>query len=421
MAGLTELEIKHLPLPAKSTFVKDGGRVPGLFLLVQPTGRKSWSLFYRAAGKQKKLTIGPWPDVTPAKARDLASQARASLSSGRDPHLEKVQARRRSEEDGRLKFEIVLETFMKRHVDANALRSAAEIRRMFEREVTPRWKGRMVTEITKRDIIELVDGVADRGAKVQANRVLANVRRFFNWCVERDLLVSPPTFKVKGAVSEKTIARDRALTGLEIRAVWNACGELGYPFASAFRLLLLTGQRREEVLQAKWSEIDLEGALWTLPRSRTKNNKAHSVPLSASAVEIIKALPRFKDRDDKDCDLLFPSTSIKAREAGRAISGVSKAKAAVDAAMAPKIAPWRLHDLRRTVVTELQAMGFSRDVRDAVTNHISGGGVDAIYARHGFTDEKRRALDAWADRLAGLVRGTPTDGNVVLIVARVAA
>lgn len=425
---LTELEIKSLPKPEKAKFYPDGGPVKGLFLLVQPSGRKSWAVFYRVAGKQRKVTLGAWPDVGIAKARQLAAKTREKVASGADPQAEKVAARKASELNERLLFETVLAEFLKRHVQANKLRSASEVERVFEKNVTPFWgkksKGgeKLVTDIKKLDVIAIIDRVADRGRLVQANRVLAQVRRFYNWCVERGYIEVPPTLGVKGAVRESTLARDRVLSEAEVRAAWKAAEAEGYPFGVAIKLLLLTGQRRQEVLDAKWSEIDLDKALWSLPASRTKNGTAHTVPLSQAVLEILASVPRFDGSE-----LVFPANTVAGRRAGNSISGISKVKSRLDQAVAeliakeakdagvepPSLEPWRIHDLRRTCATGLQRLGFGREIRDAVTNHKSGGGIDAIYSRYAFTEEKARALAAWAAEVARIVENRSADSNIV--------
>lgn len=208
-------------------------------------------------------------------------------------------------------------------------------------------------------------------------------------------------------------ARDRVLSDDEIRTVWRALESIGWPFGEIGKLLLLTGARRDEIATGTWSEIDLERELWTIPGSRTKNREAHGIPLSDAAVDILKGLPHI----DSKPGYVFTTN-------GRTpVSGFSKAKDAIDAAIregGDEAYPhWTIHDLRRTVATNLQKLGVRLEVTEAILNHVSGSraGIVGVYQRHAWTDEKRAALAAWARRLDAIVTGE-TASNVVSIGGR---
>jgi integrase len=189
-------------------------------------------------------------------------------------------------------------------------------------------------------------------------------------------------------------ARDRVLTDEELRQVWQVAGTMGGPFGAMVRLLILTGQRRGEIARLMWSEIDLEKQLICLPRERVKNNRAHDVPLDAQAASLIQAMPRINDR------------FVFALNSEGPINGFSKNKAQLDALLPAEMPPWTLHDIRRTVASGMARLGVSLVVIEKILNHVSGSlaGVVGIYQRHEFADEKRAALQQWADHVDRLVR-----------------
>jgi integrase len=186
------------------------------------------------------------------------------------------------------------------------------------------------------------------------------------------------------------------LTDDELKALWKAAGELGWPFGDIVRLLILTGQRRDEVGEMGWPELALEQRLWTLPRGRVKNDNGHEVPLSAPAIEVIEKLPRVKG-----CPFVFSTTGETP------VSGWGKGKDRLDEAAG--FDDWRLHDLRRTVASGMARLGIALPVIEKVLNHSSGSfrGIVGVYQRHSFADEKRAALEAWGRFVEQLVSGTP--------------
>jgi len=230
-------------------------------------------------------------------------------------------------------------------------------------------------------------------APIAANRVLAYLKTFFTWAVDQELIEASPAASVKRP--SKEVKRDRVLTDSEIRAIWQACGALGV-FGRAFRFMLVTGQRRSEVGEMTWSELDRTQRLWTLSRERTKADRAHEVQLSDLAMAIIE-----------ECQLLGDFIFSTGR--ARPISGWSKAKAALDAKSG--VTNWHVHDLRRTAATNMARLGVDRVVIAKVLNHAEPE-ITAVYDRHRYDHEKRRALDLWGERLASIIDGTD-EGNVV--------
>jgi integrase len=261
------------------------GLLPGLYLVIQPSGSRSWAVRYRHHGHPCKLTLGRYPAIDLASARKLASTVLRAVAEGRDPTQEKKTRPARADS-----IETVTEQFIERHCKrSNRPRTAAETARLLQQHVLPRFRGRKVNEITRRDILDVLDRVVDNGAPISANRTLAAVRKLFNWCVSRDIIAISPCAGVKPPTEERS--RDRVLSDDELVVVWRAADKIDGPFGTMVQLLVLTGQRRDEVAGMRWHELDLDAGLWNLPRGRVKNDQGHEVPLSAAARVILKSIP----------------------------------------------------------------------------------------------------------------------------------
>jgi integrase len=409
------------------------GLLVGLYLVVQPSGAKSFAVRYRHAGQPRKLTLGPYPAINLEAARDLGAKALRAAAEGRDPATEKQaakgDAKRLAAEETRGKrdlYENVAREFIQRHAIKNnkesTWRETARIlglRPSIDEpktlvsvggDVMPIWKGRKIQEITKRDVIALLDSVNDRGAPIMANRVLSAVRKLFNWCVARDILQASPCTLVTRPAPERS--RDRILTDAELRYVWNAADGDGWPFGPLVKLLVLTGQRLSEVGGMRWNELNLEKKLWTLPAERVKNSERHEVPLSQTAIDVITALPHIKTSEG----------FVFATRRDAAVSGFSRAKDRLDVAIATAAAidHWTFHDLRRTVASGMARLGIQLPVIEKVLNHTSGTfrGVVGVYQRHSFSDEKRAALDAWASFVRTIITND-TPKNIVVLKGKV--
>jgi integrase len=386
------------------------GLIRGLFFVLQPTGKASWAVRYRSAGQTRKLTLGTYPAINLKAARELASHALVKVAGGDDPAAEK-QAAKKSERApvGRDLVEKVVETFIERYAKANT-RSWAETERMLKKEIVGAWKGRHLSEISRADVHELLDGIVDRGAPIAANRILAAFRRMCAWAVERDIVKASPCDGVKSPSVARS--RDRVLTDEELRAVWQAAESIGWPFGPLVKLLILSGQRRDEVAEMRWSEVDFDAKTWTLPRTRAKNDVEHAVPLSDAAIEILKTLPRVASK----------SGYVFTTNGTAPVSGFARAKERLDAALAgvsPGMAPWVIHDLRRTLASGCARLGINLPVIEKVLNHVSGSfrGIVGVYQRHSFADEKRVALETWGRFVEQIVTGAAA-GNVVSLRER---
>ena len=274
----------------------------------------------------------------------------------------------------------------------STLRTGRVVKRIVENHACPHWADRPISEIRRADVIELIRSLR-KDAPIGANRLLAYLKTFFSWAVDQDLIDASPAASVKKPSKENQ--RDRVRSAAEIRAIWLACGGAG-PFGRAIRLMLATGQRRAEVSGLRWSEIEFQTGIWSLPRERTKADRAHVVPLTDLALSIIEESPRLGE---------FVFATGRSSSLGKRwipISGWGKAKKRIDKAaaeIAPGMAEWHLHDLRRTCATYLAELGTDRIVISKILNHAEGGAT-GLYDRHRYDQEKKQALDAWAERLA---------------------
>lgn len=399
-AAKPEKTRREIPDPALS----------GLYLVVQPSGAKSWALRYRYAGKPKKLTLGKWPIMGLADARAAASDAIEAVEHGNDPGAVKKKAKAERIEaqlSERDKVKTLLAQYAKRHL--SKLKSGNEVKRRLELEFLPGFGDHDIHEITKRDIRELLEKIADSGRITTANRMRLYLSGFFNWCLERDAITVSPVQGVKAVAKEKS--RDRVLSDDEIRLFWLACERAGYPWKQAGQTLLLTGQRLNEVLGM--TDDELQGDTWYLSADRTKNGRPHDVPLSQTVHDILSGVERI----ESPARLVFTTTGetpvsghFKARNR---LARIMAEIATEERGEAVEIPHWTFHDLRRTAATGMARLGISVRVTEAVLNHVSGtaAGIVSVYQRHDYADEKRAALQAWARHVLALVEGKPD--NVV--------
>jgi integrase len=365
--------------------------------------------------------IGDYPAMSLAKAREIAREWREDLRQGVDPKVKRAERLRQEQRRRADTFAALFATFAEEHL--TTLRSGGDVKSAIERRVIPEWGDRPVSEIRRADVNELIRKLR-KVIPIGANRVLAYLKKFFNWMIDQDLIENSPAAAVKRPTKETK--RDRVLSDAEICAIWQVCSNLG-TFGRAFKMMLATGQRRSEVGEMRWREINRESRLWTIPRERTKADRSQEVPLSDMALSILDECPKLEE---------FVFTTGRRSFAkvddgvAVAISGWSKAKRQLDALAYTKakgiaadhgeapetIADWRLHDLRRTAATHMARLGVDRVVIAKVLNHAETE-VTAICDRHRYDREKRRALDLWGERLTAIVKGDGAGGKAVQFVA----
>lgn len=375
---------------------------PGLCLRVTDKGIKSWSVYYRLGKKHLRITIGPWPTVGVAEAREEARDVKAQAKAGIDPkkarEAGKFDADAEAEAAASKNFGPVAERYIKR--ECSKLKRGSEIESIIRRELLPAWKDSPMDELRRGDLTELTDALIDDERPMAAHKLHEVTKRVFNWAVDRGDLEASPFAAMKAPVTKT--ARGRVLTHDEIRALWPTWEAMGYPFGPMYQLLLLTGQRLTEVAGMRWREIDLEKGAWTIPAERSKSKREHIVPLADSAIAILGTLPRFLAGDHA-----FTTT-----EGQRPVSGFSKAKDRADTMS--KITGWRAHDLRRTVRTGLARLGVPEIVGERVLNHLPRG-LSRIYNVHEYLDEKRGALAKWSVELESIK--SPPPENVIPLIA----
>ncbi|MFO1037300.1 MAG: integrase arm-type DNA-binding domain-containing protein [Geminicoccaceae bacterium] len=380
--------------------------VPGLYLVIQPSGARSFAVRTRINGKPAKLTLGPVSVLELAKARELARSKLEAVLSGTDPReaerLAQEAAEKAAEASKKAEtttVKAVVTDWLKRDQAGN--RDVATVRRIMDREVLPAIGEMQIDEVRKRDIIALIDKVADK-APIRANRVLAHTKRMFRWAAARDLIEHSPAASIEKPSQERP--RDRVLSDDELIAIWRAAERIGGAYGHGVQLLMLTGARIAEVFEARRSEIVDDGI--RLPRDRSKNDEARIIWLSPQAKAVMEALPHFANSD-----WLVTATGK------RPFRAIGTSKIRLDAEIAngenTPIPDWRHHDLRRTLATNLQRLGERLEVIEHVLGHVSGSraGIVGTYQKHRFEAEAKAALIRWGAHVDGLVNGDP--GNVV--------
>jgi integrase len=359
---------------------------------------KSYLVQYRVGGVKRRIPIGACASIKLADAVKAAKKHLGAVAQDRDPFAERQEAKRKKARDA-YTLDTLIGDWEDLHLTTRragyAEKAPAIVRRVFKTLLDL-----PAAKIDAETILRVHDQLAKK-APHMAGRAVAYASAAYGWAISRQKLKANPFLKLPRA---KTTERDRVLEDDELRRVWNATAEPGI-FNAIVRMLALTGQRREEVAGMAWGELSPDLSTWTLPAERAKNNRAHIVPLSAQARDIIAAQPSPRD---SSAALVF--SGIKG---DNTYNGYSDAKPALDRACG--VSNWVLHDLRRTTATNLQRLGVRLEVTEAVLNHVGGSrsGIVGIYQRHEWKDEKRAALQAWADRLDAIVEGRAESSNVV--------
>lgn len=362
--------------------------VKGFGVRVSPGGRRAYFIQYRnARGRTRRLTLGPHGKLTVRQARRRAKVELGRVCAGKDPSQERKDHRKA------LLFSELADEYMERHAKPRK-RSWRNDQYMLDGDVLPYWKARPVDELRRADVVALVDRVVDRGAPIQANRVLRLVSKVFNFGISRGMVENNPAHKVE--LPAKPRSRTRVLTPSEIRAFWNTLEVEASPMAQSFQLRLLTAQRSGEVATMRWA--DIVEPWWTIPGSVTKNGQQHEVFLVGEGRKLLDRIAEKQRRRDEDSEWVFigrRSSSVPMTHWGKALPRLREL-AGVD--------HFTAHDLRRTVATNLAALGVRRVVIAKILNHTSvDATVTAVYDRHDYRKEKQEALQRWEERLLGIV------------------
>lgn len=358
---------------------------PGLVLRVTPAGARTWAIRYRHRGWLRRLTIGSADAISLAEARDRARDVLTEASRGADPAQAKQDGRKAET------FGDLATTYIDKHARPRK-RSWKADDNLLRNKVLPKWRHRAIADITRQDVIRMVEGVAEAGAPVVANRVAALLSKVFAFALDRDLVTASPAVRIPRPGVEQ--ARDRVLSESELRDLWHAFDALEPSMAAFYKLRLVTAQRGGEVASMRWQDLDLAGKWWTIPSTGSKNKLAHRVPLSRMALDILRTV---QPDDAKPYDFVLAGARGKRQQA--------------EAAATFPVKNFRGHDLRRTAASLMVGAGVQRLVVGKVLNHVERS-VTAVYDRHGYDEEKRAALDGWARTLTAIV--TPTKpGKIV--------
>ncbi|WP_375274967.1 tyrosine-type recombinase/integrase [Methylorubrum thiocyanatum] len=370
-----------LPTGKKEIVVFDEG-LPGFGVRVREGGSRTWIVQYRTnLGQPRKVTLGKVGLLSATDARRAATETLAKVRLDEDPQAARLAAKAKAAVTLGSQIEPYLEDCLERlspsylgDVKRYLKTGFAELHKM------------PVADIKRADVGACLLGIKTKAGPYAANQARAALSRFYVWLIGTGIVDTNPVAGTNKPAQE--VKRARVLSEDELAAVWKACGS--DDFSRIVKLLILTGQRREEASNLPWAEVDLANALWSLPGARTKNGLPHDVPLSRQAVDLISEISPIEGRA-----LIFGRG-----EGG--FSGFSRAKSSLDERCG--VRDWRLHDLRRTVATGLGNLGVLPHVVEAVLNHISGhrAGVAGIYNKAVYAAEKRSALDLWGQHVAAL-------------------
>jgi integrase len=387
---LTKANIERLALPAgvNDRIVFDAG-LPGFGLRLRDGGKRTWIVQYRVGTKQRRVTLGTVETLDAEEARKRAKSALSKVHLGHDPQLEKAEARAQSA--------VTLGATVERYLEERAAkRLKPKTLTEVTRSLREHWKplhAIPLAKVARINVAGELGRIARERGPIAANRSRSYLSTLYSWAIAEGLADTNPVVGTNKAAEE--ISRDRVLSDEDLRLVRSYAGEGDY--GAIIRLLILTGQRREEVGGMRWRELDFDKRLWRIGAERTKNGLPHEVPLSNEAIKLLTAHGRREGRD-----LVFGS-----REGP--FQGWGNAKIALDGRIREKseLKPWRLHDLRRTAATQMNELGVLPHVVEAVLNHTGGhkAGVAGVYNRASYAAEKRLALDLWAEHVLALAEG----------------
>ena len=390
---------------------------PGLGVRLSASGARSFLVQWtdRATGKKKREPIGRWGAITIEQARTATRATLGAVARGMDPSAERAAKKAADvadRADRAMTLEALLDLWSERHLinrrPQYALEAARAVRIAFADDLA-----QPASRLTRARILEVLDAMDAKGRSTMARQTLAYGRAAYGWALKREKVKLNPFVGLPPV--GKAVDRERTLTEAEAVDVWQAAGALPYPWGQFFRLALLTLQRREEVAGARWSEMSDDLSTWRIPGARMKNGKAHDVSLAEPARELLRSLPRHQV-DGKLCDLVF-TTNMRSP-----ISGFSKAKIELDQMLehvreGRPMEPFRMHDFRRSGASWLAGAGFDTIAIDKILAHqpTKLRGVAAVYQRHSYAEERRRALEAWAE----VLNSTVADGKVCRLRAAV--
>ena len=445
---LTDLLIRALPTPSQVSTQYPDAKCQGFGIRVSSKGVKTFYYRYELNGSESRMTIGRYPDIKLAEARLKADQARILVKAGINPNPEpepqaaddapspaatplnaRTAANNRPEGIAPVLFTTALKTYLDIHCPGHARQSTInEYRYVLTKHYGRPWASRTVCSIKKSDVIAVIERAKANGHYSAARHAQKSVMTFFKWCRASDyILVSPcedlPT-------PPKAKRRKRLLTDHEIRRVWEAAKAEGYPFGPITQLAILTAQRRGEVVGMRWEELDFAEAIWTIPGTRTKNGEPNIVPLSTLSLSILSEIKRMtalsrdqaagtsetslRDLYTYYCPAPSPYVFPSKINPRRPFAGINRAKTRIN--NGAQIDHWVIHDLRRTTTTQLGSLNVPKDIQKRIINHSQNSDVTAIYDLYRYTEQQRKALQSWADKLLTIIEHQTKDENETLLL-----
>ena len=393
-AKLTDVRVKSLK-PKDVRYEVWDPAAPGFGVRITPKGIKSFVFVYRFDGKSRRMTIGRYPKLKLAQARIKYAEAKAELEEkGVDPGKTVVDSRAAARQSPTVSQ--LADEYMEKWAKPRK-RSWKEDRRLLDHDVIPAIGRRKAKTVKRRDIRLMLDEIIERGAPITANRVLAVVRKMFRFAISRDIVQVNPCEAIEAPAKESS--RERVLSESEIKTLWHKLDSDALHMSDGvrmvFRFMLATGQRKGEVVGAGWDEIDLAAGWWTIPEEKAKNGLPHRVPLSPLALKLLREIREASGNSD----FLFPSS-----QGNKPIRDDAISKAVRRNESELNIPHFTPHDLRRTVASQMASTGTPRLVISKILNHVDSG-VTAVYDRHSYDADKRKALNAWARQLDAITSG----------------
>jgi integrase len=389
---LTQKTIAAIALPeGKSELIVFDDDLP-LGLRLRAGGAARWIFQYRIGSKQRRISLGSAAAVSAARAREIAGELYGRVKLGQDPAATKAEERVRAAET---MGGTALDAYLAHQCARLRPRSYSDAERYLRKHCKP-LHGLRLDKIDRRAVAGCITTIATKNGPVSANRAAAALSAFFSWAMREGLAISNPA---AGLNRNPERSRSRVLTDSELRAIWDATADAG-DYAAVVRLLMLTGQRANEIAGLRWSEII--GDRIELSAERTKNARPHVIPITDPVRAILEGRTRREGRD-----LLF------GRRQDRPLTGWSVSKAALDRRLGTAVTDWVHHDLRRTTATRMAELDIAPHVIEAVLNHVSGHKGAGVYNRSTLEPQKRHALTAWGEHLLDIVEGRPASKKVV--------
>lgn len=376
----------------------------GFSIRVATSGERSWVFFYTFEGKKRRMTLGKYPALSLADARKKHRKQLKILESGKNPSV--VRKREQDEAIESSTVKNLIEEYLKEHARKNKRKSSAdEDERMLYKDVLPAWGKHKARDITRRDVILLLDKIKERGAPIIANRTLACIRRMFHFAIKRALLDASPCVMIEAPAKENR--RDRYLSRGEIKIFWHSLKKapISETIRLALKFLLVTAQRKGEVITAEWSEFDFDSNVWTIPASKAKNGLAHRVPLSTLALGLLSEIKN----NSNNPRWLFPSNRNDAPMRGQSVDHALRRSMH----LFPNMESFCVHDCRRTAATHMAGLHVSGEILSRILNHAKRGVTEAHYIKHSYDDEKRHALNAWSQKLKEIISSSESTTNVI--------